>query len=379
MAIKFIHSADWQLGMTRHFLSEDTQARYSEARLEAIRDIAKIAETERCQFVVVCGDVFESNQVDRKLVIRALDAMSNFTVPLYLLPGNHDPINAGSVYMSPTFREHCPRNVVVLDSSNPFVVPGTRAQVIGAPWTSKRPLVDLVDRACVSIVPDASFLRVLVGHGAIDETNPDPNNPALIGIGAANAAVSEGRVHYIALGDRHSLTQVSKSNRIWYSGTPVVTDYDELEPNQVLVVELDAESIRVEPQKVGSWTFTRKSFDVNTSDDIDAISDWLSEFPDKHTSIVKLSFVGSLSLSEKARLDEILDLAKDRFAALETWERHSDLVVLPDSTDLSDLGLTGFAAKAVEELLVTARGSNKDTEMAQDALGLLYRLARRGQ
>gem|GEM_PF-6437436 len=37
--IRFIHSADWQLGMTRHFLSPDAQARFSQARIDVITSI----------------------------------------------------------------------------------------------------------------------------------------------------------------------------------------------------------------------------------------------------------------------------------------------------------------------------------------------------
>src|ERR1035438_4326805 len=113
--VRFLHTGDWQLGMTRHFLSADAQARYSEARLDAIRRIAALARTEGCAFVIVSGDVFESNHLDRQVVIRSLDAMAAFDVPLYLLPGNHDPINAGSVYRSAAFQDHCPEQVDVLD------------------------------------------------------------------------------------------------------------------------------------------------------------------------------------------------------------------------------------------------------------------------
>jgi len=104
-----------------------------EARLEAVRDIAKLARAEGCSFVTVSGDVFESNHLDRQVVVRALDAMAAFDVPVYLLPGNHDPVNAGSVYRSSTFREHCPEQVGMLDSSGAVTVPGTGVELLGDP------------------------------------------------------------------------------------------------------------------------------------------------------------------------------------------------------------------------------------------------------
>src|SRR3990172_2086186 len=98
--IRFLHTSDWQLGMTRHFLSEGAQERFSQARFDAIRTLGRVAKGKRCQFMLVCGDAFESNQVDRKTVARDLEALKDVPVPVYLLPGNHDPFNSASVYRS---------------------------------------------------------------------------------------------------------------------------------------------------------------------------------------------------------------------------------------------------------------------------------------
>jgi hypothetical protein len=67
----------------------------------------------------------------------------------------------------------------------------------------------------------------------------------------------------------------------------------------------------------------------------------------------------------------------DLFAALETWERHTELCVLADDGDLRDLGLSGFAAEAVNELSALAGAARPEAAVAQDALGLVYRLAGR--
>jgi len=70
---RFLHSADWQFGMTRHFLEGEAQARFTAARIEAIGAIGALAIEEGCSFVVVAGDVFESNQVERQVVVRAMN------------------------------------------------------------------------------------------------------------------------------------------------------------------------------------------------------------------------------------------------------------------------------------------------------------------
>jgi DNA repair exonuclease SbcCD nuclease subunit len=95
---RFLHSADWQLGMTRHFLEGEAQARFTaSSRIEVIGAIGALAAEQGCSFVVVGGDVFESSQVERQVVVRALDTMkATLGVTFYLLPGNHDPLDAAS-------------------------------------------------------------------------------------------------------------------------------------------------------------------------------------------------------------------------------------------------------------------------------------------
>lgn len=63
-----------------------------------------------------------------------------------------------------------------------------------------------------------------------------------------------------------------------------------------------------------------------------------------------------------------------------TWKRHTDLVVIPADGEFTDLGIGGFAADAVEELVAAARGG-ADRAAADDAhaaLALLLRLVDRG-
>lgn len=370
---RFLHSADWQLGMTRHFLEGEAQARFTAARIEVIGAIGQLAVEEGCSFVVVCGDVFESNQVERQVIVRALDTMkATSSVKFCLLPGNHDPLDAASVFRSKTFLENRPPNVVVLEESAPATVaPGV--DIVGAPWPTKRPLNDLVTLA-VADLPSDGTQRIVVGHGAVDTMSPDPTNPSLISVSDIEAAISAGRIHYVALGDRHSTTDVGSTGRLWYSGAPEPTDYDESDPGNVLLVDLSEEAISVVPHRVATWRFLRESFDLTSRADCEEVRSFLEAIPDKHRTIVKLSLVGQLSLGDMTWLEAQLEHAADLLGALETWERRSDLVVLPDDDEFDGFGLTGFAAGALDDLRKTGEGSGDDALVARDALGLLYRL-----
>lgn len=375
--VRFVHTGDWQLGMTRHFLSPEAQARFTDARLQAVRAVGRLADEHDAAFVVVCGDVFESNQVDRQVVVRALEALATCPVPVYLLPGNHDPLDAGSVYCSPTFSRHRPPTVTVLDGHGP-VEPTPGVAIHAAPWRSKRPLADLVGQVCQDLDADGSTVRIVVGHGAVDVLSGGREDPAAIALGAVEAAIEAGCVHYVALGDRHSLTEVGSTGRVWYAGAPEPTDYDEVAPGHVAVVDVDVTGVRVVPCAVGTWRFACQSFDLDTAEDVGALGSWLAALDDKERTVVQLRLSGTLGLRDHAALDDLLDHHRDLLAALETPPQHTHLAVAPDDTDFAAMDLAGFAAGALDDLRDVAGSSADAAPVARDALALLYRLSATG-
>ncbi len=373
MTVRFIHTADWQLGMTRHFLSPEAQARFTQARIDAIRTIGHLAREEAASFVVVAGDVFESNQLEPRTVRRALEALRDVNVPVYLLPGNHDPLDASTIYRSPTFVDHKPEHVIVLDDTSPrTVVPGV--EVLGAPWLSKRVVKDLVQAVTDELTPSAATVRVLAAHGV----PRDPlvgENPASIDIHAAEAAIADGRIAYLALGDRHSTTSLGRTGAIWYSGTPEPTAHDECDAGNALVVDIDDHRVStVTPRRVATWTFREEAFELDSDTGVEPLANWLDACKGKDRCSARLSLFGTISLSTDAQLQELLDRNRDLFGALEVAGPTASLVVRPDDDDFSDLQLTGFVARAVDELRETATRSGPEQQMARDALGLLIRL-----
>jgi DNA repair exonuclease SbcCD nuclease subunit len=376
--MKFLHTADWQLGMTRHFLEEDAQARFSAARRDAIVAIGALARQAGAEFVVVAGDVFDANQLAPRVISQSLDAMRAIDVPVYLLPGNHDPLDAASVYTSALFLAECPDNVTVLDRAGVWQLrPGL--EIVAAPWRSKKPTTDLTAEVLEGLPADGTA-RILLAHGAVDSLDPNRDNPAQIAMTGLTAAIERSAMHYVALGDKHSRTQVGEDGRVWYSGSPEVTNYDhrEADSGHVLVVDIDLDSpahpVTVEPGTVGTWRFLTLRREVNNSRDIADLNLNLDELPDKDRTVVKLGLVGTLTVTDRAALDTCIDRHSRRFAALSIWERNTDIAVMPADDEFDDLGIGGFAADAVAELVETARSEGSDAGAARGALALLLRL-----
>jgi len=375
-SVRFLHTSDWQLGATRYFLSDEAQALWAASRFEAIRRLGQTAVDEQCEFIVVAGDVFESNHVDRKTVLRTCEALSSFVVPVFLLPGNHDPLDPGNVFDSSTWKSQKPENVHVLDDpERPHELrPGV--EIFGAPWFTKTPLSDLVADGIKSVGEKPDGIRVMVGHGATDTLSPDRDNPALINVGDAEAALVDGWIHYLALGDRHSKTKIGSGEQIWYSGTPEVYAFNEVDPGHALIVEIDKKNTTVRSVKIGVWQFLNKDADIGNAADIDALEAFLASVENKEQTVVRLSLTGTVTLSEHTRLMEIIERSGDLFAGVHLSESRSDLVAIPSDTDFSDISLTGFADTALKKLRTTADAGGEDAERARDALALLVRLTR---
>ena len=77
-------------------------------------------------------------------------------------------------------------------------------EIVGIPWRSKRPLHDLVALATAGLEPAVDTYRICVAHGMVDTLSANLDDPSLISLQEVERAISQKKIHYLALGDRHS-------------------------------------------------------------------------------------------------------------------------------------------------------------------------------
>ena len=144
--MKFIHTADWQIGKTFHGLREYSREAMSKARLEVIDAIADYANnpTNEIDFVLVCGDMFETPRVSENLIKNTFKKISRINKPVYVLAGNHEWNGSEYIFTSKYFLENKPDKLHVLNAGCNTLKDLAGVEIVGAPREGKDDQVDLV-------------------------------------------------------------------------------------------------------------------------------------------------------------------------------------------------------------------------------------------
>lgn len=369
--MRFLHTADWQLGLRVRYIPGDAGARVRDARLAAVKRIGEVAAEQDVEFVVVAGDVFEHHGLKPATVRKAFDLLGAFPVPVYLLPGNHDPHTPDALYRSPLWARECPDNVHVLASSEPVTVRDD-AHLLPCPILDRAVLDDPTEHLTAEYGPQEGY-RIGVAHGGVREILAgmiDDEDELAADISAGTAA--RGRLDYLALGDWHGRFTVDE--RSAYSGTPEATRFKEKDPGQVLVVELTEPGAAptVTPVAVNALNWHRCEAELDGEAELMALVELLEAIPDKGDALVELRLAGTVDVEMRARLDgEVLEQARDRLRWLRV--RDDELHTIVRAKELASIAGEGWVKEVVDALVAD------EGEDAGRALRLLYRLHREAE
>ncbi|HZF53184.1 MAG TPA: DNA repair exonuclease [Polyangiaceae bacterium] len=361
-SIRFLHTADWQLGLSAGHIPGDAGAIVRRERMQTLRRIGAVARETKAELIVVAGDVFEHHGLRPATVRGFFEAMEQIAVPIYLLPGNHDPLSSDALYLSDLWRRECPRHVHVLGSREPVIVREGVA-LLGCPLLERNTLGDATAHLTPELGP-SGHVRIGVAHGGIKEflERLSGDKPIYNAIPADRAA--HARLDYLALGDWHGLLRVD--DRTWYSGAPEATRFEEKEPGHVLAVEIDGPGAapRVAPHRVSGLLWKEAVFTLHGDADITTLERFLEGPGRRDTTLLKLTLTGKIDASMSARLDAILSKARDRFLYVRV--RDEQLKRILGEADLANLPAEGWLAQVVARL----RGEIEGTSEAERSMAL---------
>jgi DNA repair exonuclease SbcCD nuclease subunit len=369
LSIKFIHSADWQLGKPFGSIEGDTAALLREERFEVVKRIAALANERQVDAVIVAGDVFDSATTPDQVIRRALEAMKAYNGSWVLLPGNHDPALSESPWTR-IERIGRPANVILALTPETILLANGRLAVLPAPLTRKNEPDDVTRWIDAAETPLDS-VRVGLAHGSISNRLPEGDAKNEI----ADDRAATANLDYLALGDWHGTTEIA--HKTWYSGTPEPDRFPRNDPGNVLVVTIEQRGAIpiVEKVAIGHFHWRRCEVACGVSGDedpasaIEASIEGVAAKPD--ATLLHLTVSGAVDLAGRRRIDSCLDAWQARLKYL-----HRDLESLvdePSADDLDAIDKSGFVRAAVNRLKAKADDpADQEHEIARTALRILY-------
>lgn len=239
-------------------------------QFRTLTNIVDAVKQTRSDFLVVAGDLFDTNSVSIRLVKDVLSCFASIApVPVYIQPGTHDVFDSASVYRTILNSNILPTNVTVIPEEASEFRPVPDVGLFASANTTKRggdrPLRRLSSLASGS---DARY-KVAVIHGSVDVPglSIDPHEP-LVG----QDEIASSPFQYVAMGHWHKRQIWSQGGtQAIYCGTPETLEFDEIpSPGTVTVVSL-GDIVQAEERVVGTHKWVKVSLDLSLMPDANAI------------------------------------------------------------------------------------------------------------
>jgi DNA repair exonuclease SbcCD nuclease subunit len=303
--MRFLHTADWQIGMKAAALG-DAAANVREERLAAGRRVVETAKSRDVDFLLVAGDLFEDNAVDRVLVQKVADILNSFGRPVFIIPGNHDPFVPGSVWEHPAWKSSS--NVHVLFEETSIEIPG--GILYPCPVREKHS-----ERNPTSWIPleRDRHIRIGVAHGTVEDVRQDePDCPI------PRDASQKAGLDFLALGHWHSYTTYQRpdgTSHMAYSGTHETTKFGERDSGNVLIVEILSPGTppAIGPIRTGCLDWVTVERDLRERGDLARVRDHLESLSNPGNMLVDVSLSGLMMADERGVLDHIEQILSSRF------------------------------------------------------------------
>jgi DNA repair exonuclease SbcCD nuclease subunit len=365
--VRFIHTADWQVGKVFRQVDDATAGVLQAARLEAIATLGRLARERGAPIVLVAGDVYDVATAEDRTLGQPLERMRALPeVVWHLIPGNHDPHQPGGPWER-VQRRGLPDNVRIHLEPAPVALTD-QVHLLPAPLLRRRALADPTAWMDLAPTPPGS-VRIGLAHGSISAFGSDARDqPNLID----PARPERAGLSYLALGDWHGTKRIGP--RCWYSGTPEVDDFGVEGGGQALLVELKGPGAppEVTPLAVGRFHWRQETSRLQDDGDIDVVMARLRTLQAEPARLLlDLHLEGTLSLTGRERLACLLD----ELRAAVCWLRVDDagLYLEPSADDLEAIAPAGFVRVAAERLRAMAEDPDEPArEIAGRALLRLY-------
>jgi DNA repair exonuclease SbcCD nuclease subunit len=283
------------------------------------------------------------------------------------LPGNHDPVDVGSVWEHPVWSSHS--NLRVLREAQPVELATGILYPCPILATSSKSKVDPTE--WISCGPRSNF-RIGVAHGTVE------GNPAMEPcLPIRREAATSRHLDYLALGHWHSTATYENSDgavTMAYSGTHEATSFGERDSGNILIVEISEPGAKPEVRTISvgnlRWKIIQES--LTSPGQLSEVRAAIEMMPASPPSLVQVRLSGLLFADETSEIQRIEEILHSRF--VHGRVEVNNLVPAPtDDNWITNLP-RGFLRNAATKLseLANSNTNENSREIAARALRELY-------
>jgi DNA repair exonuclease SbcCD nuclease subunit len=207
--IRIVHSSDL------HVDDDRIAALHGGDGCGVLRDVLATARALGADVAILAGDTFDNHQVAANTIDRAGVLLADAGLPVVILPGNHDPVSADSIWMRGRYGEI--GNVAILGITNErrIVFRHLDLEFWGNAHRDYHDMQPLRDPP-----PREARWQIAIGHGHYEppETWANPLRPSWL---ISDAMIADTQADYLALGHWDRAAQVGcGAVPAYYSGSP---------------------------------------------------------------------------------------------------------------------------------------------------------------
>lgn len=305
---KFIHCADLHLGSRfAGVRSKDKELaeKMVESTFESFSNIIDLAHSEKVDFIVISGDMFDSDTVTPRTRYRYAELLKEAEVPCYIVRGNHD-FRTGwedSIPLPPNAHEFGGEPETFIHNLNN----GGQVELVGISFTSKHTKENLASK----LTGSGNLFTIGCVHCDVDGGDDSDYAPcSLIDFTGKN-------VDYWALGHIHKRDILNERPYVVYPGNPQGRNIKESGEKGVYVVTVADNAVR-NLKFVPTHAILWENKEINiTGHNLNSFLDEVLSFTEKG-SVIRLTITGKGPLNHMIRseYDDIVKTIEHRTGSI---------------------------------------------------------------
>ena len=259
--VKFIHAADLHLDSpfkSRTKMPASILEILMESTYRSVTRMVDFAITERVDFILISGDVFDQSNRSLKSEIflkNQFNRLKDKGIFVYMIHGNHDPLSSG-------FKTNWPENVAVfrenVETYEMMSSQGERVYLHGFSYLLDESYENKLDEYPTNT--DNRGIHIGLLHGTYAKTDNDVKRYTEFNLEALNNKL----YHYWALGHIHVRQQLADLPLIHYSGNIQGRHKNETGEKGFLLVQGDDISLNTQFVPVQEVVFNNFELKVDT-------------------------------------------------------------------------------------------------------------------